>query len=152
MESCPEFFHDMRRREAAELLLVVCDGHDPHDRRNARRVPRVSATSLTRCATCKARYPKTSGLSSKPVPFGCCQACLSGTSVKDSHSSNFLLDTCGIGGAMGSTKPAAAMRARTGQGPDRLPSCPHPVWSSIQFATGYRSDRGSRRSCHTHVR
>ena len=25
-ESCPEFFHDMRRREAAEPLLVVCDG------------------------------------------------------------------------------------------------------------------------------
>ena len=24
------------------------------------------------------------------------------------------------------------MRARTGQGRDRLPSCPHPVWSSIQ--------------------
>jgi hypothetical protein len=50
------------------------------------------------------------------------------------------------------SKPAAAMRARTGQGRDRLPSCPHPVWSSIQFATGYRSDRGSRRSCHTPVR
>ena len=100
----------------------------------------------------KARYPKTSGLSSKPVPFGCCQACLSGASVKDSHSSSFLLDTCGIGGAVGSTKPAAAMRARTGQGRDRLPSCPHPVWSSIQFATGCRSDRGSRRSCHTPVR
>jgi hypothetical protein len=25
-ESYPEFFHDMRRREAAEPLLVVCDG------------------------------------------------------------------------------------------------------------------------------
>lgn len=50
------------------------------------------------------------------------------------------------------TKPAAAMRARTEQGRDRLPSCPHPVWSSIQFATGCRSDRGSRRSCHTPVR
>jgi len=25
-ESCPEFFDDMRRREAAEPLLVVCDG------------------------------------------------------------------------------------------------------------------------------
>src|SRR6266481_5887261 len=61
----------------------------------------------------------------------------------------FLSDTCGIGGAVGSTKPAAAMRARTGQGWDRLPSCRHPVWSSIQFATGCRSDRGSRRSCHT---
>src|SRR6266478_9298115 len=49
-----------------------------------------------------------------------------------------------IGGAAGITKLAAAMRARTGQGRDRLPSCPHPVWSSIQFATGCRSDRGSR--------
>ena len=25
-ESYPEFFHDMRQREAAEPLLVVCDG------------------------------------------------------------------------------------------------------------------------------
>ena len=57
-----------------------------------------------------------------------------------------------VGGAVGSTKPAAAMRARTAQGRDRLPSCPHPVWSSIQFATGCRSDRGSRRFCHTPVR
>jgi hypothetical protein len=39
----------------------------------------------------------------------------------------FLLDTGGIGGAVGSTKPPAAMRARTGQGRDRLPNCPDPV-------------------------
>src|SRR5215469_16389702 len=57
-----------------------------------------------------------------------------------------------VGGAVGSTKLAAAMRAHTGQGRDRLPSCPHPVWSSIQFATGCRSDRGNRRSRHTPVR
>ena len=48
--------------------------------------------------------------------------------------------TFGIGGAVGGTKPAAVMRARTGQGRDRLSSCPHPVWSSIQFAAGCRSD------------
>jgi hypothetical protein len=50
------------------------------------------------------------------------------------------------------TKPAAARRAHTGQGLDRLPNCPHPVWSSTQFATGCRSDHESRRSCHTLVR
>jgi Phage integrase family len=66
-----------------------------------------------------------------------------------------LLDICGIGGAAAPvriTKPAAARCAHTGQGRDRLPSCPHPVWSSIQFAIGCRSDHGSRRSCHTPVR
>ena len=31
------------------------------------------------------------------------------------------------------TKPAAARRAHTGQGQDRLPSCPHSVWSSIHL-------------------
>ena len=36
--------------------------------------PRVSTASLTRYATCKATYPKTSGLSSTPAPFGCYQA------------------------------------------------------------------------------
>jgi len=63
-----------------------------------------------------------------------------------------LLDICGIGGAgapVRITKPAATRCAHTGQGRDRLPSCPHPVWSSIQFAIGCRSDHGSRRSCHT---
>jgi hypothetical protein len=67
-----------------------------------------------------------------------------------------LSDICGIGGACAApariTKPAAARRAHMGQGRDRLPSCPHPVWSSIQFAIGCRSDHGSRRSCRTPVR
>ena len=100
-------------------------------------------------AICKARYPKTSGLISKLAPFGCYQAASPAHQSRIPIRSVLLL---GIGGAVGSTKPAAAMRARTGQGRDRLPSCPHPVWSSIQFATGCRSDRGSRRSCHTPLR
>jgi hypothetical protein len=46
----------------------------------------------------------------------------------------FLLDNCGAGGAVGSTKPAAAMRALTGQGWHRLPSCPHPARRSQRAA------------------
>jgi hypothetical protein len=46
---------------------------------------RASAQPPSRGAQpAKAKYPKTSVLSSKPVPFGCCQAWLFGASVKDS--------------------------------------------------------------------
>ena len=124
---------------------------DPRDRRmpvahRASALPRSQGAQPTKQGTRRppagVRRPRRSAATRRPrrrdsqgFPFG-----------------QFLSDTCGIGGAGGSTKPAAAMRARTGQGRDRLPNRPHPVWSSIQFAIGCHSDLGSRRSCHTPVR
>ena len=89
----------------------------------------------------QARYLKTSSWSPKPTPFAGCQGCLAGASVGNSHSSGFWLDTAAQVEQWAAPKPAATMRARTGQGRDRLPSCPHPLWSSLRFASGCRSDR-----------
>ena len=126
-------------------------GHDPRDRRNA-AAHRASAVPLSQCAQpAEQGTRRLSGLSSKPAPFGCYQA-VSPARQSRIPARPVLLDACGIGGTAGSTTPVGAMCARTGQGRDRLPSWPHPLWSSIQFATGYRSDRGSRRSCHNPVR
>src|SRR6267378_6526549 len=79
----------MRRREAAEPLLVVCDEASGMIR--AIDAHRASALPLSQGAQpAKQGNRRPLALSSKPVPFGCCQACLSGASVKDSHSSSFL--------------------------------------------------------------
>jgi len=153
-----------RRRRAVRSSSTICvgvklpnlclcrgAGHNPRSTKRC-RTPRVSGASLTMRATGRARYQKTLWAEFKARTVSGCYQAVSPVRQSRIPARPVLLDACGIGGTAGSTTPVGAMRARTGQGRDRLPSWPHPLWSSIQFATGYRSDRGSRRSCHTPVR
>src|SRR5262245_50660185 len=96
------------------------------DASEAHRAGQIGANKPPPETRLQARHAQTRRGS--PALVGC------GTNVMTRAGEN---GTAGVGAVLArGAIAAAAMRARTGQGRDRLPSCPHPVWSSIQSATG----------------